>query len=126
MGRPTDKWITQSLSQIGEFSDSVKVPKEAAVIMTPLLLQNWSSLLAAHPDQALASFFITGILQGFRVGYHSLQRPFKSAKQNLDCATQHPEVIDRRTCPTTHGRPFPNRFGDIPPKNSNQGCGILL
>ena len=46
VGRPTDKWITQWLSHIGEFSDSVKVPTEAAVITTPVLLQNWASLLS--------------------------------------------------------------------------------
>ena len=84
MGCPTDTWITQWLSHIEEFSDSVKVPTEAAAIMTPVLLQNWDSLLATHPDQALASFFVYGISQGFHIGYHSLRRPLKSVKQNFE------------------------------------------
>jgi len=63
-------------------------------ITTPLLLQYWANLLATHPDQALAGFFLDDISQSFRISYHNFSRSLKSAKQNLDCAILHPEVID--------------------------------
>ena len=116
-GRP---WINQWLLQVEKSSDMVKVPAEAIAITSPLIVQNWSNLLETHPDQSLVNFFLAGIsqgfcigyhnpgilqgfrigyhnpeiLQGFRIGYHNPQSSLKSAKRNLVCALQHPEVVD--------------------------------
>ena len=75
-------------------SDAIKVPTEATGISSPLILRHWTNLLAAHPDRPLVNFFLAGIAQGFRIGYHNPQSSLKSAKRNLACALQHPEVID--------------------------------
>jgi len=48
-----------------------------------------------HTLTSLVNFFLAGIAQGFRIGYHNPQSSLKSAKRNLACALQHPEVIDR-------------------------------
>ena len=90
-GRP---WIRQWLLQVEKSSDTVKVPAEAIAITSPLIVQNWSNLLATHPDQSLVNFFLAGISQGFCIGYHNPQSSLKSAKRNLVCALQHPEVVD--------------------------------
>ena len=50
--------------------------------------------MAEHPDKSLVKFFLTGISQGFRNGYHNPQSLLKSTRRNLDCALQHPEVVD--------------------------------
>ena len=57
-------WINQWLLQVEKSSDIVKVPAEAIAITSPLIVQNWSNLLATHPDQSLVNFFLAGISQG--------------------------------------------------------------
>ena len=126
-GRP---WINQWLLQVEKSSDIVKVPAEAIAITSPLIAQNLSNLLATHPDQSLVNFFLAGISHGFRIGYHNPQRSLKSAKQNLVCALQHPEVVNhyleealalkrvtgpflKKLVPEVHI----NRFGVIPKKH---------
>ena len=47
-----------------------------------------------HPNKKLTSFFTMGISYGFQIGY-SPQKSLKSAKHNLGCALDHPEVVDQ-------------------------------
>jgi len=61
----------------------------------PLDVSNWNKLLADHPNWPLVDFFITGITEGFRIGFKEQSTPLKSAKWNLSCALQYPETVEK-------------------------------
>ena len=69
------------------------MPAKAQVIHTPLDIFQWGEALRDHPNQPLAQFFLTGIKEGFRIGYKYGLSSLKSARRNLDCAMQHEEVV---------------------------------
>lgn len=61
-------------------------------IITPLNLGAWSKCLEYHPDKAFVQYILTGVTQGFRVGFNTGAR-LRPAKRNIPSADQHPEVI---------------------------------
>ena len=65
----TDPWIKQWLSHLAEASNTVNVPPEATMIISPLIPENWKSFLIEHPEKSLVQFLLDGIIQGFRIGY---------------------------------------------------------
>ena len=89
-----EEWIPRWISHIGQADDPIRVPPAAKAVTTPLVTRNWISLLANHPNKELTSFFTTGLSQGFQIGYRP-QQLLKSAKHNLACALEHPEVVDQ-------------------------------
>ena len=64
------------------------------MINTPLIPARWQSVLEGYPLQPLVEFFISGISQGFRIGYEYGHRVLRPAYKNLNCALQHKEVVD--------------------------------
>ena len=90
-----EDWIPQWISNLTAADDTIRVPPSATAITTPLITGNWVSFLANHPNKQLIEFFITGISQGFRIGYNSGQSSLKSASRNLPCASHHPEIVDQ-------------------------------
>ena len=70
------------------------IPPEASTVSTPLYPQNWQVPLEEHPNKLLASFFMSGISHGFRIGFNQPSNMLKSVKKNLDCALQHPQVVE--------------------------------
>ena len=47
-----------------------------------------------HPDQNLTTFFINGITQGFRIGFHHTLVSLKSSRRNLEGSQSHIAVVD--------------------------------
>ena len=88
------EWIPRWISHIGQADDPIRVPSAATAVTASLVTRNWISLLANYPNKKLTSFFTTGLSQGFQIGYRP-QQPLKSAKCNLACALEHPEVVDQ-------------------------------
>ena len=103
------------------------VPPSACAISTPLAVSAWRNLLISHPNRKLIHFFLSGITQGFRVGFDHVNCPLSSSKRNLHSAAEHPEVINeyllselqesrvagpfaRSAIPSAHS----SRFGVIP------------
>ncbi len=98
----------------------------------------WQDTLNHHPDLAFARYIVSGLANGFRIGF---QRgfPLKHAKKNMPSAQLHPEVITaylekeqslgRMLGPFPPGEPLPplqiNRFGVIP-KGHNTGKWRLI
>ena len=96
--------------------------------VSPLCATRFGLELQQHPNQALVSEVLQGLLQGFRLGFNpgfSLQ----SAKKNKASAYQHPEIVDAylanevalgRVAGPFHSPPLPNlhinSFGVIPKK----------
>ncbi len=113
--------------------------KDLSVIATPLRQCEWERSLARYPDAAFAMYICSGLKEGFRVGY-GRNYPLKSATQNMESATQHPEVVAeylRKECALSHifHSPFPSlahlpqlhvsSFGVIP-KGHNTGKFRLI
>ena len=87
-------WILSWTNHISNQSSAVKVPCMARVVNTPLNVSNWKALLADYSNRPLIDFFISGITEGFRIGFKEQSTPLKSAKQNLCCALEHPETVE--------------------------------
>ena len=49
-------------------------------IVTPLPWQEWQMSLATHPDREFANLVVTGIIEGFQVGYDYSHTCKKSPK----------------------------------------------
>ena len=122
-----DKRISAWTSHLGRAPATVRVPPGATVISIPLRVDNWKRMLTDHPNRPLVEFFINGLTEGFRIGFREQSTPLKSAKWNLYCALQHPDIVQNYlTEEIALGRvsgPFPkssvpqaqvSRFGVIP------------
>ena len=119
----------------------VSTPSAFCMLSTPLMFSAWDRALQAHPDRAFARYILRGIQHGFRIGFNRTS-PLKSAKQNMQSALIHHDVIRQylsKEC--SLGRmlgPFTgdsllsllplchvNRFGVIP-KGHNTGKWRLI
>ena len=45
------------------------VPDEVGVVSSPLVANEWETVLAGHPDREFAEFVVRGIREGFRIGF---------------------------------------------------------
>jgi len=80
------------VEHLSKSENIIHIPSTAAAIITPLQMHIWRHLLTNYHNQRLASFFISGLTNGFRIGYYS-DIQLKSAKRNLPCALDHPKVV---------------------------------
>jgi len=88
-------WIPAWTSHMKNQSSNINVPPTATAITSPLIMGNWMEALADHPNRPLVNFFITGVSEGFHIGFKQPPNPLKSAKHNLSCALQDPETVDK-------------------------------
>ena len=86
-------WISSWTIHLSHQPHDVKVPSAAREVNTPLDVSNWETLLEDHPNRPLVDFLISGITEGFRIGFKEQSTPLKFAKRNLSCAIQHPETV---------------------------------
>ena len=95
--QPNSNWLCQWNSHVASADQTTKVPQEAEYITTPLNVRHWSASLAVHPDKSLVGVFITGIniSSGFRIGFNRPSAMLSSSRRNLNCALEHPDVVDR-------------------------------
>ena len=91
---PYEKWIQDWTSQPVEPVTKLRVPAAATRITSPLIIDNWRIMLADYPNRPLVNFFISGLQDGFRIGFTSCTANIKSAKRNMQCALEHPEVVE--------------------------------
>ena len=61
---------------------------------TPLKLPAWAEALRNYPNEEVALFFLTGIAHSFRIGFIPSSTSLKSAAQNLEGASSHPQVVE--------------------------------
>ena len=69
------------------------VPEQWRHIETPLHPSEWERRLLRHPDRAFQVYLLTGIREGFRIGYKYGERQYQSAKANMKSATENPTVV---------------------------------
>ena len=89
------EWITAWTSHLLGQSVGIKVPSTATTLNTPLNVKNWQEALSDHPNRPLVEFFLCGISQRFHIGFKQQANSLKSSKQNLSCAHQHPETVEK-------------------------------
>ena len=92
-------WIRDWTTHLSGISDTVLVPLETTANTTPLDLTQWQNSLSEHPNTALVHFFISGISQGFKLGFNNPSSSLKSARKNKILANEHPEVVDEYLAP---------------------------
>ena len=120
-------WLKKWTALVSGAPHHPMVPLEARRITTPLIVTVWRQFLLGHPDQDLVYFLLTGIAQGFRIGYNCTGNPLKSATRNMHSALRHPEIVNQYlTTEVNESRvvgPYPktatpeahmSRFGVIP------------
>ena len=104
-----------------------KVSPALKGLSSPLDWEVWQDCLAAHPDRRYVDYVISGLREGFRIGFNYRTNQCKRSGDNMRSAKQHPEVVGdyiRKEC--EEGRvlgPFDpqmfpevhvNKFGVIP------------
>jgi len=71
----------------------MKGPAGLQKISTPLKVAEWEKAMRGHPDEALVAYVLSGIQEGFRVGFDHAKRSCISAKANLPSAATNQEVV---------------------------------
>ena len=71
------------------------LPLELSRIISPLIPSAWSHFLQFHPDQGYAKYLLTGITQGFRIGFQYTSPTLLSAKSNHPSALDHPDIVSK-------------------------------
>lgn len=62
-------------------------------ITTPLEWSEWEEALKSHPDQQYRAYIVTGLREGFRVGFDYAHHSCQSATRNMHSAREHAQVI---------------------------------
>ena len=86
-------WLHHWVQINDEAPDTPQVSSEACAVTTPLVFLAWHHMLISHPHRSLVHFFLQGIARGFRVGYNSPSPTLKSARRNMNSASEHMEVV---------------------------------
>ena len=107
-------------------------------LVSLLQLSQFQAELCDYPDQTAAAYVLTGLQEGFHIGFETSSVTLRSASSNMRSALVHPSVIDAHLeTEVLHGRvagpftspPFPDlhisRFGVIP-KNNQPGKWHLI
>ena len=64
------------------------VPAWLRAVDTPLVHQQWTIVLAAHPDREFATYILQGIEQGFGIGFDHAQKSCRPVMSNMLSATE--------------------------------------
>ena len=70
------------------------LPPICRQITTPLDAEVWACQLRNHPDRAFADYIVSGIRQGFRLGFDYSKRKPLPAKKNMRSATDNGTVVE--------------------------------
>ena len=127
----------------GSPSSSVPVtsfsPLGPVHLVSPLQFSHFQAELGDYPDQTAAAYVLTGLREGFHIGFETSSVTLRSASSNMRSALVHPSVIDAYLeTEVSHGRvagpftvpPYPNlhvsRFGVIPKSNQPGKWRLIL
>ena len=75
-----------------EKCNTLQIPRWIDIV-TPLQIEEWRVNLSSHPDKEFYAHIISGIVNGFRIGY-DCQGHCRSAKSNMPSARKSPGVVD--------------------------------
>lgn len=70
-----------------------KVSPALKGVVSPLNWEIWQECLAPHPDRDYVDYLITGMREGFRIGFSYGTHQCKKCSDNMRSAKQHPQVV---------------------------------
>ena len=106
-----------------------QLPPPLRTVRTPLIISAWCQHLRDHPDPEFVEYILSGIANGFRIGYSYSEFKCTSAKRNMLSATENKGVVEKylaKECKAgtvigpvdkTSVHLHINRFGVIPKPN---------
>ena len=135
--------VTVGLHLGGSPSDSVPVRLFSLLapvcLVTPLQLSQFQAEVRGYPDQSAAAYVLTGLREGFHIGFDTSSVSLQSASSNMHSALEHPLVIDDYLqVEVSYGRvagpfatpPVPglhvSHFGVIPKNNQHGKWHLIL
>ena len=74
---------------------AITVPPRVDSINTPLHLEAWRVELKDHPDEVYVRYILSGIKDGFRIGYDYSAHTCANSGKNMQSVAAHPEPIDK-------------------------------
>lgn len=66
-----------------------------AAVTTPLDWRIWGQRLQDHPDVRFINYIVTGLREGFHVGFRYGSITCRAASTNMQSATSNPQVVDQ-------------------------------
>jgi len=69
-------------------------PLHPPAMVSPIRVDRLELELLGHPDQAKVAYVISGLRNGFHLGFHSSSISLKSATSNMPSALLQPSIID--------------------------------
>ena len=118
-------------------NEAATLPGAITEIRTPLIAKAWENALQCHPDSDFKHYILSGITNGFRIGFNRRQQ-LRSSRRNMLSALNNPEIVEQylgKECSLGHiAGPLPpnllpnaqiNPFGVIP-KSSQPGKWRLI
>ena len=138
-----------SLTGVGWFrfgglpSGSVSVrsfsPLAPVYVVTPLQLSQFQAELPGYPDETATAYILTGLREGFHIGFDASSVSLQSASSNIRSALEHPLVVDAnlqvevscgRVVDSFATSTFPglhvNHFGVMPKHNQPSKWRLIL
>ena len=132
---------TSDLKQLSGFPNSSPIPLPAALhsITTPLNRDAWALWLNHHPDQEFAQWVLSGITNGFRIGFDHSTHTCRPAKRNHPSALERPTVVAQSLSkettakrligpidPTHFPQAHTSSLGVIPKKHAENKWRLIL
>ena len=74
-------------------SSASGLPDTLTKVITPLIFPAWDAALRDHPDPEFRQFIVSGLTNGFRLGFNRSQQ-LVAAPSNMPSARLHHQVID--------------------------------
>ena len=73
----------------------VSVQERLEGVYSPLVVHRWEQMLVHHPDRRFTEYLLSGIKDGFRIGFcrSGADHSSSSARKNMYSTLDHPEVV---------------------------------
>lgn len=72
-----------------------KAASPPSAILSPLNVVQWGRYLQSYPDREFVALLLTGMQEGFRIGFSYGTSQLRSAGHNMGSADENPEVVDQ-------------------------------
>ena len=75
-------------------SQQLSLPDELHVITIPLRVSAWEEAPSKHPDKQFAKYVVSGLKNGFHIGFDHIMSKLTSSQNNMLSAKEYPHVVD--------------------------------
>ena len=116
----------------------VSLPAACQNITTPLRWESWQQALSDHPDGEFTRLLVTGIKEGFRIGFDDRLTKLKARQGNMKSAVDNPDPVVEylgkeldlgrisEVPPEVASRIHTSKFGVIPKSNQPGKWRLIL